>query len=135
MSEIPVIIVGTVFPRDKSVKPYPATIAGWAHIAGLEVGGGPMPPGTGAHPEHPIVLPPDEVPPVDPPLVIWGGPIDPYPDHGLPIPPTPPDKPPATSGPIHEGWNFNTGSNPAYPNSGWFYVYIPGAGTAGPNKK
>lgn len=62
----------------------------------------------GAHIEHPIVLPPEmpgeppgiwgptdprPTPPIviippdkpgKPPLVIWGGPIDPYPDHGLP---------------------------------------------------
>ena len=115
MAEIPVIIVGTVFPRDKSVDPYPATIAGWAHIAGLEVGGGP-------------ILPPDEIPPVDPPLTIWGGPLDPYPDHGLPIPPTPPVDPPATPTPPHEGWNWSAAK------SGWYFLYIPGPGDAQPKK-
>ena len=115
MAEVPVIIVATIFPRDKSVKPYPATIAGWAHIAGLEVGGGP-------------ILPPDEVPPVEPPLTIWGGALDPYPDHGLPVPPTPPTQPPATPTPPHEGWNWSAAK------SGWYFLYVPGPGDAQPKK-
>ena len=117
MAEIPVIIVGTVFPRDKSVDPYPATITGWAHIAGLEVGGGP-------------ILPPDEVPPVEPPLVIWGGGgIGDYIDAGLPEPPTPPEKPPSPPEKPHEGWNWSQAK------SGWYYLYVPGEGQAGPKRR
>ena len=115
MAEVPVVIVATIFPRDKTVKPYPATITGWAHIAGLEVGGGP-------------ILPPDQVPQPEPPLVIWGGPIDPYPDHGLPTPPTPPDKPPTPPVPPHEGWNWSAAK------SGWYYLYVPGPSAPGPKK-
>jgi hypothetical protein len=61
------------------------------------------PPG---RPTHPIVIPPDAIspgvpshpivlPPV-PPLGIWGGPIDPYPDIGGPGP-----QPPAGAHPSH----------------------------------
>ena len=123
MAAVPVTIQCMIYPRDKSGDPYPATIVGFASITGLTVGGGP-------------ILPPDEVPPgeVQPPLVIWGGPIDPYPDHGLPEPPTPPDQPPATPTPPHEGWNFNNGSNPDYPNVGWYYVYVPSPTDPQPHK-
>ena len=113
MASVPVTIQCNVYPRDKSVPPYPATIVGFASITGLEVGGGP-------------ILPPDEVPPVDPPLIIWGGPIDPYPDHGLPIPPLPPVNPPSTTDTVKpNAWNWNDGKNPQYPNVGWYYVYVP----------
>ena len=122
MAAVPVTIQCMVYPRDKSGAPYPATLVGFASITGLTIGGGP-------------IIPHDEVPPVDPPLVIWGGPIDPYPDHGLPVPPTPPDQPPPSGDKVHAGWNFNDGSNPSYPNVGWYYVYIPAPGSAQPKKK
>ena len=121
MSAVPVTIQAMIYPRDKSGDPYPATIVGFASITGLTVGGGP-------------ILPPDEVPPgeVQPPLVIWGGPIDPYPDIGGPGPQPPidppPIDPPATPTPPHEGWNWSA------VKSGWYYLYVPGPGDAGPKK-
>ena len=89
MAAVPVTIQCMVYPRDKSGPPYPATLVGFASITGLQVGGGP-------------ILPPSEVPPVDPPLIIWGGPIDPYPSHPIyyPDPPTKPEEPPP------EGWRW-----------------------------
>ena len=125
MADVPVTIRGMMYPRDKSVKPYPFTMLGSASITGLQVGGGPVEPPPDIHPE--------------PPLVIWGGPIDPYPDIGGPGPqphpehpivlPPPPDKPPATVSPPHEGWNWSAAK------SGWYYLYIPGTGTAEPKRR
>ena len=115
MAEVPITFRGMMYPKNKTVAPYPFTALGVANITGLSVGGGP-------------IIPPDEVPPVDPPLVIWGGPIDPYPDHGLPVPPTPPDKPPTPPVGPHEGWNW------AQAKSGWYFLYIPGPGEAQPKK-
>lgn len=122
MAGVPVTIRGTMYPKDKSVKPYPFTLLGVAEITGLQVGGGP-------------ILPPDEVPPVDPPLVIWGGPIDPYPDIGFPMPqpPFPPNNPPVNPEPPHEGWNFKP-STPSNPSSGWYYLYVPGPGDPQPKR-
>lgn len=54
MAQVPVSMQVVVYPRNKTVKPYPATIVGYAWITGLEVGGGPVMP-----PE----LPPIEQPP------------------------------------------------------------------------
>ena len=123
MAGVPITFRGTMYPKNKTDPPYAFTAVGIANITGLSVGGGP-------------ILPPDEVPPIEPPLVIWGGPIDPYPDHGLPEPPQPPDKPPEGAPPKpHEGWNYNNGSNPDYPNTGWYFVYIPGPTDAQPHKR
>jgi hypothetical protein len=121
MSSVPVTIHATVYPKDKSVRPYPATIVGMASITGLSVGGGP-------------VLPPEEVPPVEPPLVIWPNPPEgqaPLPSHPivLPDPIQPPEKPPAQAEPPHEGWNWSQAK------SGWYYLYVPGEGQAGPKKR
>jgi hypothetical protein len=58
MAQVPVSLQVVIYPRDKSVKPYPATIVGYAWITGLAPGGGPMPGGGG-----PIELPPIDVPP------------------------------------------------------------------------
>ena len=115
MAEVPVTIRCQIYPKDKSIKPYPSTILCFASITGLEVGGGP-------------IVPPEEVPPVEPPFVIWGGPIDPYPDHGLPQPPTPPLNPPTTPQPPHEGWNWST------VKGGWYYLHVPGEGEAQPKR-
>lgn len=76
---------------------------------------GPKPPDTGAHPEHPIVLPGDPS---------WG---DPHPEHPIVLPPPnlpgpPPDnavKPPPEGG----GWGY------WYPY-GW--AYVPGQSQPGP---
>ena len=116
MAAVPVTIQCMVYPRDKSGPPYPATLVGFASITGLQVGGGP-------------ILPPSEVPPVDPPLIIWGGPIDPYPDHGLPIPPMPPEQPPPVATPPKEGWNLS------HAKGGWYYLYVPGPTDPQPHKK
>jgi hypothetical protein len=128
MAEVPVTIVGFVAPLGKSAEdqPYPVVITGKASITGLGVGGGPiMPPETppepplgiwgppgpwptppiyipgGEHPAHPIVLPPEEIPPPDggepsdkwlvqtywTPETGWGVAIVPGPGHpGVPTP-------------------------------------------------
>lgn len=128
MAEIPITIRNAIiYPKDKGAHgdPFPAGIIGFASITGLT-------------PEHPIVLPPDQVPPVDPPLIIWGGPIDPYPDHGLPVPPDlPPVDPPASStNPVKpNAWNWNDGTNPQYPNAGWYYVTVPGPTDPQPHRR
>ena len=117
MSSVPITIHGNVYPKDHSVKPYPATIVGFVNITGLEVGGGP-------------ICPPDEVPPVDPPLVIWGGPFDPpHVDNTLPVPPLPPLNPPNPPVKPHEGWNWSEAK------AGWYFLYIPGEGEAQPKKR
>lgn len=113
MAAVPITFQGMVYPRDKSGDPYPATLVGFAHISGLGPGGGPIEP------------PPDIQP--KPPLVIWGGANEPFPGYGLPEPP--PDKPPAQPEPPHEGWNWSAAKN------GWYYLYVPGEGEAGPKKK
>lgn len=116
MAERPVKIIGTLFPRDKSSKPYPVTILGWASDPTLSVGGGP-------------ILPPDQLPEVPPPLVIWGGGgIGDYIDAGLPEPqpPVPPINPPSKPDTPHEGWNWS--------GQGWYYVFIPGKDQAQPKK-
>jgi hypothetical protein len=116
MAAIPIVQNVMIYPKNKTDAPYPATIAGWAFTPGVGVGGGP-------------ILPPDHVPPdeVKPPLVIWGGPFDPpHVDNTLPEPPTPPEKPPESPTPPHEGWNWSVKA------SGWYYLYVPGEGSAGP---
>lgn len=119
MAEVPITIVCMIYPKNKTVEPYPATIRGFAHISDLQVGGGP-------------ILPPDEVPPVDPPLVIWGGPFDPpHPEHPivLPDPPVPPEQIPPGNPPWHEGWNWSVAK------SGWYYLYIPSESDARPRRR
>lgn len=113
MAAVPIVFSGVFYPKNKMDKPIPGTFVGNAVIAGLEVGGGPIEP------------PPDIKP--EPPLVIWGGPIDPYPDHALPEPP--PEKPPTTPEKPHEGWNWSAAK------SGWYYLYVPGEGTAEPKRR
>lgn len=121
MSQVPVTIVGMIYPRDKSVAPYPATIQGYAHITGLEVGGGPIIDG-------------DPGVPIEPPLTIWPNPPEgtaPMPEHPivLPDPITPPDQPPATPEKPHEGWNWSAAK------SGWYFLYIPREGDAQPKRR
>lgn len=149
MAAVPVVLQVMVYPKDKSVKPYPATLAGFATIAGLEVGGGPVvPPGSELPPEvppevwPPIDLHPDHTLPGDLPHpehpIAPGGP-PPRPTHPIVLPPIPPEippDPPVSTQPIKpNAWNWNDGTNPAYPNTGWFYVHVPGAGQPGPKKK
>lgn len=120
MSAVPVTIHCMIYPRNKTVEPYPATLVGFAEITGLEVGGGP-------------ILPPDVIPPVEPPLVIWPpeGPLEGA--EVLPVwpldPPVPPVEPPTAVEKPHEGWNWSAA------NSGWYYLYIPREGEASPKKK
>ena len=124
MAGVPITFRGTMYPRDKSGDPYPFTAVGVAEITGLSIGGGP-------------ILPPDEVPPVEPPMEVWP-PEDAHPEHPIVMPPDlPPEQPPPTSttDDVHPGWNFNDGKNPKYPNVGWYYVYIPPPGTASPKRK
>jgi len=56
MAQVPVSMQVMIYPRNKTVKPYPATVVGYAWITGLEVGGGP-------------VVPPDLPPETEPPPV------------------------------------------------------------------
>lgn len=118
MSSVPITFQGMMYPRDKSVKPYPFTALGVASITGLEVGGGP-------------ILPPGEVEP-PPGWEIWPNPpegVAPTPEHPIVLPPTlPPVDPPAQPEPPHEGWNWST------VKSGWYYLYVPGEGEAGPKR-
>jgi hypothetical protein len=121
MAAVPVTIHAFVYPKNKTVEPFPATIVGFANITGLGAGGGPIEP------------PPDI--PVQPPLVIWGGPFDPpaHPEHPIAWPPgnvtPPPDQPPAQVETPHEGWNWS------HANSGWYYLYVPGATDAQPKRR
>jgi hypothetical protein len=118
MSSVPVTIHCLVYPKDKSVKPYPATIVGMASLTGVQVGGGP-------------ILPPEQVPPVEPPLTIWPNPPEGsvLPEHPIVIPEPPPEQPPASPSPPHEGWNWSAAK------SGWYYLYVPGQGAAGPKRR
>ena len=109
MSAVPITFHGIMYPKDKSVKPYAFTAIGMGNITGLGVGGGPIEP------------PPDI--PVQPPLVIWG-PGDPRPTPPIVIPPEPPDPPPTQVEKPHEGWNWSVAK------SGWYFLYVPGEGTA-----
>lgn len=126
MADVPITFRGMMYPRDKSLAPYPFTALGVANITGLSVGGGP-------------ILPPDEVPPIEPPgeppLEIWPGPgpifpIEPHPEHPifLPDPILPPVDPPAAPVPPHEGWNWS------HAKAGWYYLYVPGPTDPGPHR-
>jgi hypothetical protein len=112
MPVVPVTINGVAFPKAKGggMQPFAVTIVGSAWITGLGVGGGPVSPG-------------DPIVPDGPPLIIWGGPIDPYPDIGGPTPQPPPiitapsdPKPPPPEG----GWGWS-------PEYGWGYFPPPGS--------
>lgn len=130
MAAKPVAMQVIVYPKNKTVPPYPASIMGFEYDPTVGIGGGP-------------ILPPDLVPPIDPPLVIWPGPgpifpIEPHPEHPIYWPPEgPPDQPPSSSTqPVKKNaWNWNDGKNPQYPNAGWYYVYVPGEGEAGPKRR
>lgn len=72
MAAVAVQIRGTLYDLQAKTSRQ-VVLMGEASLLGLEIGGGPViPPGNGGGGS-----------PGDPPG-IWGGPIDPYPDHGLP---------------------------------------------------
>jgi len=120
MSSVPVIIDGVFMPSGRSGRDQPmkGTMVGWATIAGLTVGGGPIipaptPPG---EPTHPIVLPPET--PVDPPV-------------------DPPEQPPANvavvikPAPVTGGWGL--AADPSSKKLQWFFT--PGESGAGPKHR
>lgn len=74
MAAVPVIISGVLMPTGKSAtdKPIPATFIGYATIAGLEVGGGPVIP---EQPPEIIVDPPPVQPPPSLAVVIKPAPV------------------------------------------------------------
>lgn len=132
MSAVEVTITGVLF--DKYARTgRPVTLVGEAILTGLGVGGGP-------------IYPPEQPPSGGQPPGIWGGPIDPYPDHGLPgaqprpehpivMPPDqPPTEPP--TGPADEDGFIK----PPPADGGWAYhneygwLYSPGPTQAGPKK-
>lgn len=123
MAAVPVTLRVFVYPKNKTVPPYPATMVGFAEITGLGVGGGPIEP------------PPDIQP--EPPLEIWGGPFDPppHPEHpiawppGNETPPEPPTTPPGVVEKPHEGWNWSAAK------SGWYYLFVPGPTEPGPKRR
>lgn len=123
MAGVQVTIDGVIW--DKYLKAgRPVTIIGEAILTGLGVGGGPIVPPEGGgggseppsiwpspgHPAHPIA-------PGGKPPGIWGGPIDPYPGHPLPEPPT--EKPPEPIQPPID-WKVVW-----HPQEGWVVVGVP----------
>jgi hypothetical protein len=108
MAAVPLIINGVMMPKGKDArdKPVPAVFLGYASIAGLSVGGGP-------------VLPVDG-PPIDPP-----DPIDP-----------PPENPPPNAvivikpAPVTGGWGVATDAGGQFQ---WFFV--PSESGAGPKHR
>ena len=109
MAAVPMTFQCIVYPRDKSVEPYPATLVGMAFITGLSIGGGPVQPPTTSEPP-PLVdntLPPVEEPPPDHPL-----------EEMLTLV--------AKAPPAEGGWGW-------FPEYGW--VYNPGEGGAQPKRR
>jgi len=106
MAAVPVIINGVLMPKARGAgdQPKPAVMLGWASIAGLEVGGGPIinPP---VPPDPPIDVPPDPPSQPDPGLAVV---IKPAPSTG--------------------GWGLAAKDQKIQ----WFFV--PGESGAGPKK-
>lgn len=112
MAAVPVTLSGVLYDKTNKTQQV-VTFIGLASITGLGVGGGPIEP------------PPDIQP--EPPLVIWGGGNEPFPTPPIVIPPCP-DQPPTSPEKPHEGWNWS------FAKSGWYFLYVPGKGEAGPKK-
>jgi hypothetical protein len=89
----------------------PVTFVGMMSYSGLEVGGGPLPPGSGGapvFPAHPIVLPPAQPPTVWPPAGVVSPPIYYPPTVWPPLPPSggsPPGIWPSPGHPAHPIYN------------------------------
>ena len=113
MAAKPIQIACLVYPKNKTVEPFPATIYGVSWDPTVGVGGGP------------IIDPPPDITP-EPPLVIWGGGNEPFPTPPIEIPEEPPVQPPTQVEPPHEGWNWSKAK------SGWYFLYVPGEGEAEP---
>jgi hypothetical protein len=130
MASVPVVIVGTIKDNDSDEEKQ-VTITGMASIAGLSVGGGPMPGGPGLgiwgpndpRPSNPISgipgLPGYEPP--RPPLVIWG-PNDPRPSNPIYWPGFPGQPPGGGGGDREPKFEWKTGWSP---ETGWVVVAIP----------
>ena len=73
MAAVEVTISGVLYDKYNRTQQN-VVLIGEASLTGLSIGGGPI------------------VPPSQPgkPPIIWGGPIDPYPDIGFPVPQPPP---------------------------------------------
>ena len=109
MAAVEVTISGVLYDKVNRTT-QPVVLIGEASLTGLGVGGGP-------------IVPPAQ-PPGKPPG-IWGGPIDPYPDHGLPGP-----QPPSGAHPEHPIYyppNIPPGvTPPSPPNPGDPTTAVPG---------
>ena len=121
MAAVPVSMQVIIYPKNKTVAPYPATIVGYAWITGLGVD----------------VSPPDQQPPSLPPgkptFPIWGPPgielppVPGYPPvagHPLPTPPDPPVIPPSQPPMFLPVW---------HPDYGW--IMVPTFPLPTPSKK
>jgi hypothetical protein len=130
MPAVPITLVG--ISTDDTGQARSVTFVGMASITGLQVGGGPMPGGKppvisggpiDPYPDAGLPMPQPPRPPV-----ISGGPIDPYPDAGLPLPQPPNGGQPPEGGadkppPDGGGWGY-------WSEYGW--GYFPKATEAGP---
>lgn len=128
MAAVEITISGVLYDKYNRTQQN-VVLIGEATLTGLQVGGGPMPPGGGSPPgiwgggNVPMPTPPiANVPgapgynPPGKPPGIWGGPIDPYPGHPLP---EPPGKPPEPIQPPIE-WKVVW-----HPTEGWMVVGVP----------
>lgn len=112
MAAVPVTIVGILTTDGGSTN---ATMVGMASLTGLGVGGGPIVPPSDAHPEHPIVLPPDK-PSVPPPSIWPPGPGIDFPSHPIVLPPPGNPIAPGTLIEWKAVWTED---------KGWFIVGVP----------
>lgn len=112
MAAVAITLHCLVYPKNKTVQPFPATIVGLASYTDVGVGGGP-------------IEPPPDITPIPPDWEIWPSPGDPdFPIDILPDPP-PDETPPVVEKP-HEGWNWSV------VKGSWYYLYVPGEGDPQP---